>query len=178
MSAQPFMTAGPLSIRGANAMRKPRRFYEPVPFPWSLPDRDSKPVQAFGSIVAPATATLTTVVQYQVPDGFQFVLTDRVNDYNGAGFSTGSGGPGSGDILWSTTVDNPATSTPQGYSVEFMSNETFPVGSFTIPWPVRGYLVFDPNHIIRVNVLTTAAITPGAPNYFTSILMGWIYPLR
>lgn len=175
MSAYPIRLTGPDSIRAARGGKPHRIQREAVPFPWDMPDVDSRPVAPWGNIVAPATATATDIFTYQVPDGFQFVIKGRINQFFGQQWAIGSG-----DILWTLAIDSPAgTSYAQGYNLEWFSAEPFPVGSFVDgPFPVEGYLVVDPLHKVRVNVTTTAAIAPGAPNYFVSQLVGWIMPLR
>lgn len=168
------LTSGADAVRAANRLKTPTAPSPPVPFPWDLPPKNSKPVCKSFSIVAPAVATPTVVVQYTVPDGFQFVLTDRVNAYAGSAFIQGSG-----YARWTTDVNvTPGIVTPQGFPVEGMAGETFACGSLEFPWPVRGYLVFEPLDVIRVKVTTTAPITAGSPNFFTSVLLGWIWPLK
>lgn len=167
----PYVASGPTSVVEATKLIDP----DLVPFPWDLPPRNSTVVYQPASIAAPAAATTTQIVQYQVPDGHFFVLKARMNAFDGQSWVRGSG-----DILWTTDVDTPIGITaPQGEPIQGLQSEAFNVGSFDhgpVPW--MGRKVFQPLNIIRVKVLTTNAIAAGAPNYFTSILIGWIWPDR
>jgi len=164
---------GPQAVRAATSLRPSPAPAQPVPFPWDLAPKDSKPVCASGSILSPAQGATVTVCQYQVPDGFQFALKGRINVFTGTLIL------GSGDALWTTDVNRtPGVTTPQGWPIEGMSGETFGVGSLTEgPFPVYGYLVFDPNDIIRVRA-TNVSVDTSAPNFFISVLMGWIWPTK
>ncbi len=169
--AEPLLMTGPQAVRAANSLRRPPQPNQPVPFPWDLAPKDSRPVCQSGSVASPAQAAQVVVVQYQVPDGFQFALKGRINAY------TGTMVIGSGDALWTTDVNKQLNlTTPQGWTVEGLQAESFGVGSLTEgPFPVEGFLVFDPNDIVRVKA-TNVNVDAGAPNYFISVLMGWIWP--
>jgi len=166
----PMLLSGPSAVRAARRVRNRPE----VPFPWDLAPSNSKPVYQAASIAAPAVATQAIVVQYSVPDGFQFAFKARLNFFSGGGLVIGAG-----SATWTTDVNTPLGATiAQGWPVEGMQAETWPVGSLVAgPWPVLWYLVFQPLDIVRVKVLTTADIMPGAPNYFISALMGWIWPV-
>jgi len=152
-------------------MRRSPAPAQPVPFPWDLAPKDSRPVYEHGAVASPAQGSTVTVVEYHVPDGFQFALRGRINVY------TGTMVIGSGDALWTTDVNRkPGVTTPQGWGIEGMTAEPYGVGSLTGgPFPVHGYLVFDPNDIIRVRA-SNVNVDADAPNYFISVLMGWIWP--
>lgn len=166
----PYTSSGPTSVIQASKLIDPDPM---VPFPWDLPPRNSTIVYQPNSIVAPAAATQTQILQYQVPSGHYFALKARMNAFDGQSWVRGSG-----DIIWTTDVDTPiGITSPQGEPIQGLQAEAFNVGSFDhgpVPW--WGRKVFTPLEIIRVKVLTTNAINPGAPNYFTSILIGWIWP--
>lgn len=172
----PYLASGPTSVVEATKLVD----LDPmVPFPWDLPPENSTPIYQPGTIPAPLAATQTVVTSYLVPDGHLFVLKSRLNWFEGANSPGPSFIRGSGDITWTTDVNTPIGITaPQGEPIQGLQSETFNVGSPEFG-PVQwwGRKVFMPLDIIRVKVTTTAAINPGAPNYFTSILVGWIWPL-
>lgn len=171
---QPALMSGPNAVRAASSLRPPRAAAQPVPFPWDLPPKNSKPVYEVASLASPAQgATPSLILEYQVPDGFQFVLRGRINAFTGALVA------GSGDALWTTDVNvTPGIATPQGYPIEGFAGEKIGVGSFTEgPFPVYGCLIFDPNDIVRVKV-ANIGVAVGAPNFFNSALMGWIWPVK
>lgn len=171
----PYVVTGPDQMAEATADLMDESW---VPFPWDLPPKNSHHVYRAGipplsSIVMPAFATPTVVCQYQVPDGYQFVLRARMNATN-AVFAEGSG-----DLIWTTDVNTPlGTTAPQGNAIHGLEGERFSVGSFA-HGPVRwwGRTIYKANDIIRVKVLNSA-VAPGAPSYLTSILVGWIWPAR
>lgn len=170
----PRFLSGATAVRAAQSLRPPKRSKVPVPFPWDLPPENSKMIYQQGVIASPAQGvTPAVVVSYQVPDGFYFTLRGRINVFTGVTVE------GSGDVAWTTDVDTPVGITsPQGYPLQGMADEPFQVGSLTgSPFPIIGRLVFEPNDIIRVKVLNTS-VGVGAPNYFISVLMGWLWPLE
>jgi hypothetical protein len=169
--------ASPIQLAGPSAVRAARRipFKPEVPFPWDLPPEDSRPVYQSGVIAAPLVGVQTVILQYVVPDGFLFAFKARLNTFQGSGMVIGAP-----SATWTTDVNStPGIAVPQGWPVEGMAAETFPVGSLVAgPWPVLGCLVLESLDILRVKVVTDADIAPGVPNYFISAIMGWLYPAR
>lgn len=167
----PYQASGPAEVFAATPLIDP----DVVPFPWDLPPENSTHVYQPGSVDAPAPATPTVVTQFQVPDGHWFVLKARMNAFDGQTWVRGSG-----DIVWTTDVNSPVgLVSPQGIPVQGLQAEAFNVGSFEVgPVYWYGRKVFAPNDIIRVKVTTTAVIMQGSPNTFTSILIGWIWPIE
>lgn len=163
-------------MRGANQMLgKQLLENDNWPYFWEAPRVNTQYVQKVVSIPAPATATLTEVLEVQVPSGFCFVLRAIMHT-----FASGIGGApvwveGSGDILWTVDVQDPIGSVPiAGFGLPDLTNMAESRGSTMFgPWPVEGYTVFDPYYVIRYKVITTAAIAPGSPNFITCGLFGW-----
>ena len=144
------------------------------PYFWLSPRSNTQYFQPIVSIPAPASGVQTLVFSRQVPAGFQLVLRGmRQNFYTGI-----LGGPvwtpGSGDILWTVSVDAPIGGTAlSGFGLPDLTNMAEERGSAERWWPIEGYTVFGPYQTIQYSVLTTAAIAPGAPNYITCGLFGW-----
>lgn len=164
-------------VRGANSMLGADALQNNSwPYFWENPRANTQYVQKVVSIPAPANATLTEVLQVDVPSGFCFVLRAIMH-----GFSSGVGGgapiwvEGSGDILWTVDAQDPIGSVPlAGFGLPDLTNMATSRGSTMFgPWPIEGYTVFDPYYTIRYKVITTVAIAPGAPNYITCGLFGW-----
>ena len=144
------------------------------PYWWEHPRQNAEIVQRVNSIVAPPNGASTVVVTLEVPAGFRFVLkairqTFQTNITTPPPFIDGSG-----DILWTIDVDTPANAPAlSGYPIADLANMADQRGSQERPWPIYGYSVFSPYQTLRYKVITTAAITPGAPNFITCGLFGW-----
>lgn len=164
---------GPYQSRAARVLEERRRDW---PYDWIYPPEASIRVRASNTVVAPAASTPTVVLAYTVPAGYYFVMAGLVQTVTitaGSAFV-----PGSGSILWSIDVNTPipAVTPSLGYPVQGFTNEVVTLGSTVIPWPLIRPDEFDENDIVRSKITTTAAITAGAGNYFTSMFLGWILP--
>jgi len=162
---------GPDAVRAAAStlLRMPKDW----PYDWIYPPENSIRVRQSASIAAPANATQTVVLSYTVPTGYRFCMTHIVQVFTGSGFVAGSG-----SITWVLDVNvQIGLTTPLGNVVQGFASEVVPLGSFSYgPWPLLRPELFDENDVVRHKVTTTAAITPGAPNYFTSMFLGWLLP--
>jgi len=169
-------------VAGANGMLGSQAVQgDKWPYWWEHPRANDQFVQRVASVVMPALDTLTDVVTLEVPSGYRFVLKAILHT-----FQTGiDGAPafvdGSGDILWSLTVNAPAgtsASAIAGYTLPDMANMAEQRGSLVNgPWPVMGYSVFDPYTVLRYKVLNVSGPI-GAPNYTTCGLFGWWEPAQ
>jgi len=165
-------------LTGAEAVKAVRKLStsqdarDQWPYPWLFPPPGSIRVRASASIAAPVSGTQAQVLLYTVPSGFNFVLTRVVQLYTGASFV-----PGSGDIVWSLDK-NVAVGSPLvlGNPIQGFASEVVPLGSSEFPWTLDMPEILVANDQLRSKVLTTVNIPAGAPNYFTSMVMGWLAP--
>jgi hypothetical protein len=166
---------GPDQVIGASKMRASKNRSEQWPYPWSYPPPNAKNAQPFGSIPAPQNGVQAQVLAYTVPTGMRFYLIGIIQQFAGTGFVQGSG-----SALWTLDKDTPISSGTQpiqSSSVAFFQSQPFTLGSFdhgafTLGMPE----IFEATTVIRSKVTTTASITPGAPNLFTTILIGYTVP--
>jgi hypothetical protein len=163
---------GPSANFSVRALEQRRKDW---PYDWIYPPENSIRVRASNSIAAPAAATQTVVLAYTVPAGYYFVMAGLVQTLVitvGSAFVQGSG-----SVTWTIDVNTQIGITgPIGYPVQGFTNEVVTLGSTVIPWPLVRPDEFNENDVIRSKITTTAAITAGAGNYFTSMFLGWILP--
>jgi len=167
------------------ALNKQNQRKNDWPYTHVYPPPQAVRVEPEGILAAPAINTQTVVLQYQVPDGFQFAFTDLIQVFTGTGFVLGST-----DIVWVLDINTPlgtvAGTTGQGYSVQALSPSNIPKGGMAFsasagpqsvydPWPLPMPEILGPLDILRSKVTTTFAIAPGAPNYFITIFCGWMW---
>jgi len=167
------------------ALNKQNQRKNDWPYTHVYPPPQAVRVEPEGIIPAPAINTQTQVLQYQVPDGFQFAFEKLIQIFNGTGFVLGST-----DITWVLDINTPlgtvAGTSGQGYQVQALSPSNIPKGGMAFsasagpqsvydPWPLPMPEILGPLDILRSKVTTTFAITPGAPNYFITIFCGWMW---
>lgn len=176
--------AGPSSMTAQRALTKQDQKRQDWPYTHVFPPMQAVRVEPEGIIPAPLNGVQTIVLSYQVPDGFQFAFTGLIAVYVGAGFTLGSN-----DVTWvldiNTPIPSPAGGSGQGYPIQAMSPSNIPKGAIAFsssggqsiyaPWPIPMPEILGPLDILRSKVTTLAAITPGAPNYFITIFIGWMW---
>jgi hypothetical protein len=173
--------AGPSQMPTQRALNQRYQRKELWPYPHTFPPPQAVRVEPEGIIPAPAPGVTSIVLEYQVPDGFQFVLTGLIAIYSGTGFQLGST-----DITWLLDINTPLVTpqggTPQGYPVQQMSPSNIPKGgvspspmSVFAPWPLPMPEPVAPLDFLRSKVTTTGVIPPGAPNFFITIFLGWMW---
>lgn len=176
--------AGPSQMPAQRALNQQRERKELWPYTHIFPVPQAVRVEPEGILAAPLVATQSIVLAYQVPDGFQFAFTNIIQVYVGSGFTLGST-----DVTWvldvNTPIPAPAGGTGQGYPIQALSPSNIPKGAIAFsasgpqslydPWPLPMPEILGPLDILRSKVTTTAAITPGAPNYFITIFCGWMW---
>jgi hypothetical protein len=177
MSANPIrMVTGPIAAKMAKALERLQKRRDEWPYWWSFPAPDSKRVHQVGVLASPNPATLTQILAYTVPSGFQFALRRITQLYLGASFT-----PGGGDIVWNLDVNTPVgIPAAQGYTVQGFGQSTIPYGGFFTGF-FMGYELEQPEIIgpldtLRSKVTTDVVIPVGAPNFFISIFDGLLYP--
>lgn len=173
--------AGPSAMPAQRALTKQNQRKQDWPYTHIFPPTQAVRVEPEGILAAPAVGLQSIVLQYQVPDGFQFAFTGLVAVYAGSGFTLGST-----DVTWvldvNTPIPVPAGGSGQGYPIQAMSPSNLPKGgvspgpaSLFAPWPLPMPEILSPLDILRSKVTTTGAITPGAPNFFITVFIGWMW---
>ena len=175
------LLAGPSQMAAQRKLNQRSERKELWPYTHTFPPPQAIRVEPEGIIPAPLPGVTSVVLQYQVPDGFQFVLTGLIAIYSGTNYFLGST-----DITWlldiNTPLPTPQGGTPQGYPVQQMSPSNIPKGGISpapgsvfAPWPLPMPEVLGPLDTLRSKVTTTAAIPVGAPNAFITIFLGWMW---
>jgi hypothetical protein len=164
---------GPDSTRAANKIRQLQDAKTQWPYPWEAAPPNAKNRLPFGSIPCPAGGVLTQIMQFTVPTGMRFYLKGILNQFEGAGLVLGSG-----NALWTLDRDTPIGSSflPALVIADFYQ-QPFTLGNFNNgPFPFAMPEVFEAGAVIRSKVITDGTITPGAPNYFVTLLYGYTVP--
>ena len=162
--------------RAAQPLASPTRALGTYPYQWSDPGPNSRPAMPSGSIaipqiVSPATSASGLILNYEVPEGYRFVLTDLA-----IGAFAPDWAPGSGSLLFSLVVKY--STGPR--NVEFLASLAFGLGLFVgggvqpVPW--RGRSEFAPLDVLQVSLVNSGIATPGANDYAVAALWGHTYP--
>lgn len=132
--------------------------------PYIYPPAEFEPIET-GSVYIPipAIGDVATIIQIQIPEGHNGIITHMANNYVGAGFTEGSG-----QIVWQIARDGAAV---DGYDYASV------LGSLGSPAnPTRhpsGFRVFESQKITlsvkNVSIVVAGQLTGGR-------LMGWYYP--
>ena len=175
-------------IAAAQPLASPKRALGKYDSQWLFPGPNSKFAFPNGiiplpPILAPATQVLgASVMQYQVPEGYRFVLDGILMATNSSLYF-----PGTGLLNFSLVVVY--STGPR--NVEYLGNLDFCVGEFvalpgnmkTITQPLRQRLEFSPLDVLQIQVSNNPANTagggipiPGATDVVIGILEGFTYP--
>jgi hypothetical protein len=181
VAANPQILSGPEAVKAARVLERHKKAQQQWPFPWFAPPPNSRHVFAPGAIAAPANATETEIVSYQVQNNFAFALSDILLDASVGTWVPGSvDGSGNPLVSFSVTVNLPVGgSAAQGVAFKDFGQVVTPLGSFANgPWPVHpGELsILHSRDILRATVTTQAPIPSGAPNFIYAIFVGWTWP--
>ena len=188
--AQPRLVSGPEATKQLDAQNRIMERRDSWPYPWIYPSEDAEPRNPSNSILCPALNTLTEILAFTVPTGFQFALTGIVQIFVGAGYI-----PGDQDILWVVDTDSPiGIASVEGNPLPDLNSLVIPLGGFvgtaaaggiTVPFRFRKPHILKPNQVLRskcflpiLNPLTGApnSISPGTPNLFISVFEGFTWP--
>ena len=164
----------------ARPLSVPHRVEGKYPFQWLYPGPNSRMARPSGivaipGITAPATNALATVMKYEVPEGFRFVLEGVLMGTNATGYS-----PGQGLLLFTLQVEY--STGPRG--VEFLTNLDFPTGKFvTVAGAFEaqcadlvGRIEFAPLDVLEVVVNNQGLNAPAATDVAIGVLQGFLYP--
>jgi hypothetical protein len=182
-SVSNFLT-GPSQMPAQRALNKQSVRKEAWPYTHAFPPPQAIRVEPESSIPSPFPGVTTIILEYQVPDGYQMVLTGLIQIYAGTGFILGSD-----DITWLLDINTPLSTpttpagTPlQGYPVQQMSPSHLPKGGVLpspaclfAPWPLPMPEPLNGLDILRSKVTTTGNIPAGSPNFFITIFLGWMW---
>lgn len=162
------------AVKAARAIEQEQDRRDLWPFPWVYPPPGSKRRNPANFIAVPAVdpATPVLVLQYKVPTGMQFDLTEVMF----CAITTGSlpiGNPG--QFLFTVNRNTPASGTaPQGSPLADLQN---------VPWnfgtPNQGGMklsrseLFAPTDIISLYVTNVSFGGVGEPNYIVGRFAGW-----
>ena len=166
------IASGPESAIAAEKLRQVEARRDNWPFPWVYPPPHSKRRNPMGSIVTPAVAATATILQFTVPQGYQFELTGLICCVVTTGMLP-IGNPGDFTFTVDRNLPTSGTTPLQGSPLADLQNIPFPLGSpqngpFLLPRAEN----FGPTDIIRVNV-TNVSGNAGAPNFALAMLAGW-----
>jgi hypothetical protein len=168
----PRIVTGPEAAKAAASIAATQDRRDEWPYAWSFPPPRATRVFRVGSVLSPNPATETQVLLYRVPQGYRMWLTAVVMNYQGTGFT-----PGTGDILWTLDKNKPVGVAPlQGEIIQGFGGIMVPLGSLVYPWPLPMPELLGPTDELRSKVTTTANIPVGGTNYFHSVFLGWLEP--
>lgn len=132
--------------------------------PWIQPPAGRVPIDIFGVAAIGVIGTLgTQLLAFQVPDGYDGVITDYALNYTGGGFVNGSG-----DLVWRIFAD--------GRAIRNFSNILSEKGSETFPRKISSGIQIYSNQIITVTIDHVANAALGATA--TCSLIGYMYPRK
>lgn len=161
-----------LAMAAQETLTDPRRAEGKWPYQWLYPGPNSRPVMQNGAVAIPAigsgqTSASVIILNYMVPEGYRFVLTDIVMNAFASDWN-----PGSGQLGFTLVVQY--STGPR--NVEFLANVLWGMGSAQLPWPIRGRLEFHPLDVLQINLLNTGLVAPGANDFGYGALNGYTYP--
>lgn len=164
---------GPDAVKAATKLRGANDRKDQWPYWWTYPPPNAKDVMPSGSIPAPQVGQQAQILQYTVPQGMRFVLAGIIQQFYGNGLVEGSGA-----AIWTLDRDTPTgNNIVQGFPVAWFNQLSFTLGNLDNgPFKLAAPEIFEAGAVLRSKVITTSSITPGAPNYFLTILWGWAIP--
>jgi hypothetical protein len=146
-------------------------------YPWIYPPAEAILINRRATIAAPAYATQVQIVEFDVPQAMQAVITHLVCKFDGSGFVQGSGA-----VTWTVDINRPlgGGGAQLGYSPPDLAVIITQLGDFVsgLPWPIPGGIRLSERDQLRMKVTTAAPVGIGAPNYITGIFLGWYWPAR
>lgn len=131
--------------------------------PWVTPPEGFIPFVPVGVIALPGVGVTANILSYMIPVGYDGVITLHNHNFDGIGFTEGSG-----DIIWRLNID--------GRPVKNFSNMTSQYGSQLVQRQIPGGIRVFSGQTITYTV--THANNAGlAANIFAGI-SGYYYPRR
>jgi len=164
---------GPDSAKAADKLIKDRQAL--WPYTHLFPPPGSIPVHQIGYLAVPAPAAgLTSILAYQVPEGFRFWMHGILQCY------TLNGAPGPfnpGDTFWTVDVNAPGIPNVQGTLVQGLVRVPVPLGSwlFGTQWRFDMPYEFAPLDLVQSKALNVN-LGVGGQNFYVSGLFGYLVP--
>jgi hypothetical protein len=138
--------------------------------PWLIPGPQSAPVTAVNSIAMPA-AGVTTILDYQVPQGLIFSLRGVVVNVVDP---SGTWNEGGSQLVFQLQVIGSGGTR----FVEFFAALDSQIGSRFQPYPILGRSEFGETDILRWLVTSDGSVTAGSPQFLIAHLIGHTYPAQ
>lgn len=140
------------------------------PYPWVHMPPGGEAFDPDAFITTPAAnSTETLVLQFQVPQGYDGVITGVTNLFTGPGFVEGSG-----NLIWRIRIGLPNL---QGRPVRNYSSIDRTLGTFEFPRDVAGGIIIGSNQYIEYTVthLLGSPIIPAGTRIMCN-LIGYYWP--
>jgi len=150
------------------------------PYQWLNPGPNSKlalpsAIVSVPAIVSPAQSATASVLTYEVPQGYIYMLDRLLMATNCAQYS-----PGQQQLLF--TLQALYATGPR--QVEWLNNLDFPYGQFTtLPGDMRMVLqeidrplMFHPLDVLQITVLNNGINVPAATDKLIGALGGYLFP--
>lgn len=165
----------------ARPLSVPHRVEGKYPYQWLYPGPNSEFQRPSAIISIPTIPALpnpnpaVVVLNYEVPEGYRFVLERILMGTNATGYQ-----PGQQQLLFTLQVKY--STGPRG--VEFLTNLDYPVGRFTnlpgdfgtLTEPLEQRLEFEPLAVLQIVIINLGLGAPSPTDVAIGILQGHIYP--
>ena len=141
-----------------------------ISWPWDQEEGvppDAVPFRQTGGIVTPLTAAGDVAIfSFRVPVGYDGIILQGYNLYQGTGFVQGSG-----DILWRLRINN-------SYYVKDWGSVAFSLGGVSDPYPFSDALFITSGQTVTmlVNVPNTSGTIQVGASRILGALMGYFLP--
>ena len=149
------------------------RLGDPIAGPSLSPPKSAIDMYVSSSIAAPAPATLTVLLSYQVPSGHCFALTGVMWRFD----PPGGWQYGSGDVIWTLDVNNPLSPSSLAIAGRYLQGfgaELMPIGAYDKPFWFSRPRVLEPSDLLQLKVLTTVNIAQNS-GFFNSRFVGYLW---
>lgn len=144
---------------------RPVQTTQDYPYPWIYPPDGSKPFDFVNAVPLPAEGTAATIITFTVRPGYNGIIRAYAADFNGAGFTSGSG-----SVFWQILHKNGLTPFQYyNHIVSSLGNVANP------PYHPFGLRVLE-NEVIVLAVNNVSIVPAG--QLVEGRLMGWFYPKK
>ena len=172
MAARTLMLTGRDAVLAADKLRQIRENQDRWPYIdlYAPPGSIHVHHMTLVPVATPAALASAEVLLYRVPEGFAFVMTAIVQQYQGGQFTWGDG-------TWTVNVNTPTgVANVQATPVQGLVNLPVPLGSFNDsgPWQLPRSILFEPLDEIRS--VFTAGAGGVAGGLLVSLFSGYLVP--
>jgi hypothetical protein len=165
--------SGADATRALDLTRDPDPNKTAWPYVHVFPPPNSRPVHQIGTVAVPAQAATVTVLAYQVPSGFRFIMEAILQAYTPGAFVPG-------DALWTVDLNAPVgIADIQGAVIQGLTRIPIPLGSWLLgtQWKFARAYEFEPLSLLQSKARNVNLVA-GAPNYFVSGFFGYLIQAR